>query len=563
MASLGERPYPCRETKCNKAFSTSHSLKSHKKTHTRKATESKIEQGKSAAEPQSDSHAMPKLAKGNSHGEISDNDLQLFEKHLLNNSENLNYSLQYMLATEHQISHLSNSGLDSTVQSHDEPEPEYIDISHYLEAPQLIQPQHPMEPLRSFMTESNLNYSSNPPTYAIVESEPLKDATMSITDEMNVVAETSRAMEMSIASEIEMPTPWIDTRVTSPKTVLPTEKVLPSCIALPTIIPTYVNVPFPISAAASGYLIGTDVEQPQLGQQIQLPLVESKDISLNMDSLNSLSIEELDEIIADRAASTLDPTVSSEFVDFGLVQRCEKPKETSTGSILKVDHKSNHITHAASNANIEQLLINPEIANSRTDDIENDESFLNDLLMSIDGENPSTGDVGTENILMSQRFENRENLIQMPETVVGENKNDMIVVRPDSVLQSNKIKAPSSNNSCCNDSRNCAKADSNEGQRITSNNCNSPQRVNEKPANDELANAILSTLIAQVPSQTTGGCSAVNGNNRCTCKNPQEGLNNGCCVVICLKSLERLRQAIRNSSALNLIRCSSSGGIVG
>lgn len=487
-------------------------------------------------------------------------DLQLHETHELSHSEHLKYSLQYKLPTEHHIPQLSLSGVESMVQSSDDQKPEYIDVSSYFSQLQST----PM--MQNFLTDGNFNYTSNPPTHAIIESKLLNDAaTMSITDEMNVLAETSQAMEMSIASEVEMPTPWIDTAATSLKTAFHAQKLLPSCIALPTGIPTYVNIPFQTSTAATGYLLDDDM-LAQHERQIQTALDQSygKPDDVSLKNLNGLSIDELDEIIADRAASTLETEMPTDFVDFALAPRIDGMHEAPMESVREPKSDANRLSDTNENM-VDRLLLETGIESSKADDVEND-SFISELLMSIDGVNPDGSGIGSANVLMSQQYENRENSSQIPETVIGENTNDMIIVSPDSVFHSPKSKlakqGPNDRSTatrcvdCTADDKCCSKPAGN-GAVTTVN------RIDSRSVNDEIANAIISSLITQAPQRTTGDCCSSSGSGSCTCRSPQEGLSNGCCVVICLKTLERLRQVIRNSATMNLIRCSSSGGVVG
>lgn len=47
---------------------------------------------------------------------------------------------------------------------------------------------------------------------------------------------------------------------------------------------------------------------------------------------------------------------------------------------------------------------------------------------------------------------------------------------------------------------------------------------------------------------------AINSDSNCSCKNPSEGVANGCCMVICLKTLESFQNSIGRSVA-NFIKC--------
>ena len=81
---------------------------------------------------------------------------------------------------------------------------------------------------------NNIMYSS--PVVNYVTTPP---ANLSMSFGQN----TNEAMELSLASEVEMGAPWVDISVLANKSVLPSTPVTSSCVALSTTIPTYVNLP--------------------------------------------------------------------------------------------------------------------------------------------------------------------------------------------------------------------------------------------------------------------------------------------------------------------------------
>lgn len=73
--------------------------------------------------------------------------------------------------------------------------------------------------------------------------------------------QTSVAMEMAVANEIEDPAPWVDVSVLGSTALIPPpEDIHSSYVALPTGITSYVDLPFSFNVGSSDYIYPEDVE---------------------------------------------------------------------------------------------------------------------------------------------------------------------------------------------------------------------------------------------------------------------------------------------------------------
>ncbi|KAG4071997.1 hypothetical protein HA402_010934 [Bradysia odoriphaga] len=330
--------------------------------------------------------------------------------------------------------------------------------------------------------------------------------------------QTSQAVQMALASEIEIPSPWIDVAVLASKPVMPTDPVTSACLALPTALPTYVDLGFNVNTAATNYYHQND---SIVSERSEL------DVGDNFENLN----------LGDFSLSGMNRVDSNKEVE---VNESESLVDRLLEDATQMDMNSENQTMA------QQLEA---------------DSILNDILMSID---------------------NLQNVIQAPpassaiaETEVPIDPTEKPTKSTGPTLQ--EITADADICSCinckCDQNAGCsggcgptkpcqsdntiAMAWPKEPEKKASDCCGGKKSDTSKKTpnlNDKEASNLI-TSMAMSPCCSTN----VQGGKECSCKSPLEGIKNGCCVVICLKTLEHLRSVL-NSRTVNLIKCSGAGG---
>lgn len=255
MPPLGEKPYRCSRSdqECSKAFSTPHSLKSHLKTHERKAI--KNERNKElCCTPTAD--LMPCSS--------SDDADSVFD----------NSAIQFQI--------IDDNG-------------------------------------------NNVKYTS-----PIINYVPP-------CEQMIVEPSSNEAFQMSLANEVEIPSPWVDISVLANKAIVPTMPVTSSCLALSTAVPTYVNLP--TFNVADGEFINNDTsERPQQHNAHQISMIQNNIFNNGTDDQTMKEFNEFlmtNEFVGNanmmKASVTPTKTLKSITADAGICQcsncKCDPMQE--------------------------------------------------------------------------------------------------------------------------------------------------------------------------------------------------------------------------------------------
>lgn len=390
-----------------------------------------------------------------------------------------------------------------------QPNHEYIDISD-LFSPHADQKEPTSDQPMDFTPIDNFNQRE-------INTPHLK-----LENPFNSIQHTSQAVEMALAAEIELPSPWVDVAILASKPVLPTAPVTSACVALPTEIPSYVNLPFNASSIISDF-----------GQQIS-PAVSSSSTVLSPSSTK-------EPVTTDFSNLSLD--------DFSL------DSTTNAAGKTELFEAQNIFDRILMEGN--QMDTNdPETTLKQQMEAD---AILNDILMSIDSmQNQSKSMIDIQSqpeevspVSSSESFSHTEmpNLLPSPipveETTITSNCSTKA-----------KCDSTSGTNGCCKTENRTPKP-----RVVNRKTCctteKTPRNLNPIQTKNLITSLATSPCCAVKTEHPTGSSSS---SSKCTCKSPTEGITNGCCVVICLKTLEHIRNAL-NSSTVNLIRCSSSGVI--
>ncbi|XP_055677457.1 zinc finger protein PLAG1 [Lutzomyia longipalpis] len=330
-----------------------------------------------------------------------------------------------------------------------------------------------------------------------------KNATAESSEEFNL--ETSKAIEMAIANEIEIPSPWIDVSELAAKPIMPAVPVTPACMALPTGVTSYVDLPFNIASADTEFIASTfETEQISFEQLFGSPEKE-KNSPEDMPALEMMNVKE--------AQGNFSPI----------------PTDLSNKQQIEA------------------------------------EALLNEIFFETLNTMPSSVEPAQGKVLMAQQYENVQNTVEFPETVAGSSAEEMLMVQTASVLGNatnsrtlQDITADADICRCTNCTCDHQTGGACQGGCGPNNPCRSPDVVPHQIAAADSNN----NAPAVEAAKTTSGCGGATGaenvgmSSACKCASPNEGVANGCCVVICLKTLESLRNMLFQKN--NLITCGGS-----